>query len=83
MTLGRLSLETMSKILCGNIAGSQGPLSASSAPTIGAAKDDVYGERSVSTVESQSRGASVVGYRKTGNRRRPTSRPDPKIHIFA
>ncbi len=75
VTQEQLSLETTPKILSGNMAGSRNPLSALSAPTIGAAKDNTCGERSASIVEHQNFGAAavVLGYRKSGNMRRPTS----------
>lgn len=75
VTQRRLSLETKPNILSGDMAGSQNPLSASLAPIIVAAQDDACGERSVSMGEHQSSGAAVVvlGFRKIGNRRRPTS----------
>ena len=85
VTQGQLSPETTPKILSGSLTGSQSLLSASSAPNIVAAKDDAYGERSVSIVEHQNSGATPItlGYLKSGKGRRPTSRPALKMHMSA
>ena len=81
----QLSQGTIPKILCGIMAGDQNPTSASLAPDIGEFKDDTYGERWVSRGERQNPGAlvAVLGCQKIGNRRRPTSPQDPRMHMSA
>lgn len=85
MTQGRLSLEKTANILFRALAGSQSILSASSAPDIVAAKDNTYGERSVSIVADQEFGALPITMvcQKSGNGRRPTSRLDQKMRLSA
>ena len=85
VTQGQFSLETMRKILCGDMAGSQFQLSASSAPTIAAAKDNISGERSVPIGENQNIDALAVmlDLPKSGNGRPLSSRLDLMMHIFS